>query len=75
MSFADFGVVGTVAPGNMKLKDVNGDGVVDIKDETVIGNANPKSTGGFVINGNVIDLTLWLHSTGVMEMIYTMPIK
>lgn len=50
---SDFGVVGTVAPGTMKLKDVNGDGVVDIKDVTVIGNANPKHTGGLVINGNV----------------------
>ena len=50
---SDFGVVGTVAPGTMKLKDINGDGVVDIKDVTVIGNANPKHTGGLVINGNV----------------------
>jgi TonB-linked SusC/RagA family outer membrane protein len=36
-----------VAPGIIKLKDVNGDGVVNDLDRTVIGNANPKFTGGF----------------------------
>ena len=36
-----------VAPGVIKLKDVNGDGVVNELDRTVIGNANPKLTGGF----------------------------
>ena len=33
-------------PGAMKFKDVNGDGVVDTNDRQVIGNANPKFTGG-----------------------------
>ncbi|WP_324670519.1 TonB-dependent receptor [Hymenobacter sp. GOD-10R] len=33
-------------PGAMKFKDINGDGVVDTNDRTVIGNANPKFTGG-----------------------------
>lgn len=41
-----------VQPGSMKLKDLNGDGKVNIDDQTVIGNANPKYTGGFIINGN-----------------------
>ncbi len=41
-----------VVPGSMKLKDINGDGVVDLEDRTVIGNANPKHTGGFIINAN-----------------------
>ena len=45
-------VVGTVRPGTMKLKDVNGDGTVDSSDLSIIGDANPKHTGGFVINGN-----------------------
>jgi len=44
-------VVGTPVPGSMKLVDVNGDGVVNANDITVIGNANPKNTGGMVING------------------------
>lgn len=45
-------------PGDMKLKDVNGDGKVDLTDKTVIGNVNPKSTGGFVINGNAYGFDL-----------------
>ncbi|OFX35238.1 MAG: SusC/RagA family TonB-linked outer membrane protein [Bacteroidetes bacterium GWF2_42_66] len=34
-------------PGTLKLKDLNGDGIVDAKDKVVLGNANPKHTGGF----------------------------
>jgi len=34
-------------PGALKLIDQNGDGIVDTKDKVVIGNANPKHTGGF----------------------------
>nr|WP_294779959.1 TonB-dependent receptor [uncultured Flavobacterium sp.] len=48
----------TLKPGDMKLKDVTGDGKVDINDKTVIGNVNPKSTGGFVINGNAYGFDL-----------------
>jgi TonB-linked SusC/RagA family outer membrane protein len=45
---SDAGVQGqTVAPGIIKLKDINNDGVVNELDRTVIGNANPKLTGGF----------------------------
>jgi TonB-linked SusC/RagA family outer membrane protein len=33
-------------PGAVKFKDLNGDGTVDTNDRTVIGNANPKFTGG-----------------------------
>ena len=51
-------IVGTVAPGVMKLKDINGDGKVDANDQTVIGNANPKHTGGFVINANAYGFDL-----------------
>lgn len=46
-------VIGTISPGSMKLKDINGDGKVDIEDQAVIGNANPKYTGGFVINAGL----------------------
>ena len=48
-------VLGTPArPGNMKLANVDGsaDNKVTIADQTIIGNANPKHTGGLVINGN-----------------------
>ncbi|WP_324680031.1 TonB-dependent receptor [Hymenobacter sp. GOD-10R] len=33
-------------PGAIKFKDINGDGVVNTNDRTIIGNANPKFTGG-----------------------------
>ena len=39
----------------MKLKDLNGDGVVDTNDITVIGDTNPKFQGGFGFNGTVYD--------------------
>ncbi len=44
-------IVGEVGPGRMKLKDLNGDGLVTIDDQQIIGNANPKHVGGFVLNG------------------------
>lgn len=41
------GIIGTVQPGSVKFKDLNGDGVVDLdKDRQVIGNPTPKFTGG-----------------------------
>lgn len=46
----DNDIVGNVMPGTLKLKDINGDGIVDVNDNTIIGDANPKYTGGIVIN-------------------------
>ena len=41
-------VFGTPQPGSIKLKDINGDGVVNTDgDRTIIGNANPKLIGGW----------------------------
>ncbi len=40
-----------IRPGFMKLKDLNGDGVVNSLDRTVIGNTLPKAQGGFGFNG------------------------
>ena len=51
-------IVGTMKPGAMKLKDIDGDGKVNANDLTVIGNANPKSTGGFVLNANAYGFDL-----------------
>ncbi|TDE05790.1 TonB-dependent receptor [Flavobacterium sandaracinum] len=45
-------VLGTVRPGTMKLKDIDGDGIVNANDLAIIGNANPKHTGGMIINAN-----------------------
>lgn len=50
--------IGTIKPGSFKAKDIAGgadggpDGKVDAKDQTIIGNTNPKHTGGLVINAN-----------------------
>ncbi|UII23405.1 SusC/RagA family TonB-linked outer membrane protein [Fulvivirga ligni] len=41
----------SVVPGMMKLKDLDGDGTVTVADQEIIGNANPKHTGGIVLNG------------------------
>jgi TonB-dependent starch-binding outer membrane protein SusC len=35
-----------VVPGAIRFKDLNGDGVIDDNDRTIIGNPNPKFTGG-----------------------------
>jgi TonB-linked SusC/RagA family outer membrane protein len=41
------GVIGTVQPGSIKFKDMDGDGVINMdKDRTIIGNPTPKFTGG-----------------------------
>ena len=45
---SDAGIIGTVQPGSVKFKDLNGDGVVDLdKDRQIIGNPTPKFTGGW----------------------------
>ncbi|WP_370479163.1 SusC/RagA family TonB-linked outer membrane protein [Tamlana flava] len=57
-------VYGTVAykpagqseyPGVQKMKDLNGDGIINTEDITVIGDANPDFTGGFNLSGNYKD--------------------
>lgn len=40
----------TIKPGYVKYKDLNGDGVVDSKDQTIIGRPYPIHTGGFSNN-------------------------
>jgi TonB-linked SusC/RagA family outer membrane protein len=39
-----------IKPGFVKYKDINGDGVVDANDQTVIGNPMPVHIGGFTNN-------------------------
>lgn len=42
------GIIGTVQPGSVKFKDLDGDGVINLdKDRTIIGNPTPKFTGGW----------------------------
>lgn len=42
----------TAYPGVPKFKDLNGDGIINDDDLGVIGNTNPKHTGGFNLSGN-----------------------
>jgi hypothetical protein len=44
----NLGIIGAseFRPGLIKLRDLNGDGVINNQDQTVIGNANPKAVGG-----------------------------
>lgn len=39
-----------IKPGHIKYKDLNGDGIVDANDQTVIGNPNPVHIGGMSNN-------------------------
>jgi hypothetical protein len=39
-----------ILPGDIKYKDINGDGKVDMLDRTIIGNPNPKFFGGLANN-------------------------
>ena len=53
-------VVGTVRPGMMKLRDLDGDGKVTNQDgdKEIIGDANPKATGGFGISARAYGFDL-----------------
>lgn len=52
-----------VQPGSEKYKDINGDGVIDDNDKTVIGNGYPIHTGGWSNNFRYknFDLNLFLQ--------------
>ena len=56
-------IVGTVRPGTMKLKDINGDGQINADDNDIIGNTNPNFTGGFNISGRVYGFDASLNFT------------
>ena len=56
------GAIG-IRPGTMKLKDRDGDGVVDAKDITVIGDTNADFAGGFGFSGTVYDFDFNLNFT------------
>ena len=53
-------VVGTIRPGALKLKDLDGDGKVstDISDTEILGNVNPSAFGGFTLAGHAYGFDL-----------------
>lgn len=57
--------LGAYGPGDLKYADVNGDGVVDFNDRTMIGNPTPKFTYGTNINLNYKGLSLGIDLGGV----------
>ncbi|MDQ2720195.1 MAG: TonB-dependent receptor [Bacteroidota bacterium] len=50
--------------GDFKFRDTNGDGIIDAKDKTVIGNPNPKFTYAFNLNFNYAGFDLRSFWTG-----------
>lgn len=48
-------------PGVVKFKDLTGDGLVDEKDVSIIGNMTPKHTGGLNINASYLNFDLALN--------------
>ncbi len=52
-------------PGDLKMEDVNGDGVIDDKDRVVLGNPNPKYTYGFNTNFAYRNFDLTLDFQGI----------
>ena len=57
--------VGTVAPGDLKFEDINGDGEITQDDRTMIGNPTPDFTYGFNINLGYKNFDLGLDMMGV----------
>lgn len=56
---ADAGsVVGTIRPGSMKLKSLDGNSDISAADAEVIGDVNPLHTGGFTINSRIYDFDI-----------------
>ncbi|MGI4865196.1 MAG: SusC/RagA family TonB-linked outer membrane protein [Janthinobacterium lividum] len=53
------------APGDIKFKDVNGDGVINASDRVVIGNPNPKAIAGVTNNFSFkgIDLSIFFQGS------------
>lgn len=51
--------------GDVKFKDLNGDGVVDVNDQTIIGDPNPDFTFGFnnEFSYGPIDLTVYINGS------------
>ena len=56
----------SVQPGDVKYKDLNGDGIINEKDQTVLGNPFPRYTFGFTyrIAYKGFDMSLFIQGVG-----------
>ncbi len=52
-------------PGDLKYKDINGDGVINTDDRTAIGNPTPDFAYGFTLGGNYKSLDFGIDFQGV----------
>jgi len=50
-------------PGKMKMKDLNGDGIINENDKTIVGNTNPTLQGGFGLSGQWKDFDFTANFT------------
>ena len=57
--------VNTVAPGDLKFKDIDGNGEINEKDRTMIGNPTPDFTYGFTINAGYKGFDIGIDMMGV----------
>jgi TonB-linked SusC/RagA family outer membrane protein len=58
---------GHITPGDVNWQDVNGDGIIDSRDQVKLGNIYPKWTGGFNANVSFKGLNLynrWEYAVG-----------
>lgn len=63
-------------PGDIKIKDVNGDGKITPQDEVIIGNSNPKGWGGFwnffaYKNFSLVVMTTYEYGQKINNQTYT----
>lgn len=57
--------LGNYGPGDIKFKDLNGDGKIDVNDRTMIGNPTPDFIYGFNLNANYKGFDFALDFQGV----------
>jgi len=57
--------LGLVRPGDIKYKDLNGDGVINASDRTIIGNPSPDFMYGASISITYKNFTLSVDGAGV----------
>ncbi len=68
-----YGNKATIKPGFIKYKDLNGDGVINGDDRTIIGNPTPHYNFGFTLGGQWkgLDFEIFLQGVGQRDVIYT----
>ncbi|MDD4108732.1 MAG: TonB-dependent receptor [Prolixibacteraceae bacterium] len=57
-----------MAPGDIKYRDLNNDGVIDIKDQTIVGRSVPRYTYGFTIDLDYKSFDLKAFFQGVEDV-------